>query len=881
MVRMVALVWLSLLVPAAAAAPTDALRATLDNGLQVIIVPDRLAPVVATSLNYLVGSTDSPPGFPGTAHALEHMMFRGAAGLDRDQLSELGGLLGGAYNASTAETLTQYTYTIPAVDLGLVLRIEAGRMRGLTLSEADWTQERGAIEQEVSRDLSSPFYNAIAAVQAALFDGTPYEHNALGTRPSFDKTDAALLRRFYDDWYAPNNAILVIAGDVDPSAALAQVRQAFEAIPSRPIPAHAALPPLNPIGTVAPIAIPSNLPFIAAGLAFRMPGLRASDFATADILSDVLATRRGSLYALVPAGRALAAQFQYQAKADVGLGLALVTLPSGSDPAPALDDLRHVLADAAGGAIPTELVEAAKRQERAQLAFEADSISGLASTWSRAVAVANMSSPQDLAQAYADVTPEAVQRLAQKLLEPSQLVTMVLTPRPAGAPAQPAKFGAPETPGVVPEHAVTLPEWAAAALAVTPSPDPAKPPVVSVLPNGLRLIVRTETVSPTVSVYGRVREVSDIQQPPGQDGVAQMAARLFDEGSVTRGRLAREQAMDDIGAQHSVGFGFSLRALKGQFETGMGLLADAELHPAFPPAAFEISRRQLAQSLAKLPETPGYQAGEALQAALVPSGDPALRHATPESVMALSVADVRAFYQATFRPDQATIVVVGDVSPDEARRVVEAAFGSWQAPGPTPAIDLPPIGDNQPSSVRVSDAGRLQDAVTLAETVTLPVTAPERYALILGNSILGGDFSSRLYRDLRVRTGYVYSVGSSFDWSRTRGRYTVSFGADGTDVPKADALVRRNLVAMQTTPVSEAELARAKAQVSRRLVMQGASVGSIATSYLRLTELDLPLDSQERAAALYQAISAEEIRQAFAKWVRPDGLVQVVEGPAL
>ena len=880
MFRIAALLWLALLLPAAAE-PAGVLRATLANGMRIIVVPDRLAPVVATSLNYLVGATDSPPGFPGTAHALEHMMFRGAEGLDRDQLSELGALLGGAYNASTAETLTQYTYTIPASDLGLVLRIEAGRMRGLTLSQADWTQERGAIEQEVSRDLSSPFYNAMAAVQATLFAGTPYEHDALGTRPSFDATAATLLRTFYERWYAPNNALLVIAGDVDAQAALDAARQAFEAIPSRPLPPHAAIPPLASIGSIPPLSIPTNLPYVLAGLAFRMPGLRADEFATADILGDVLGSRRFELFGLVPAGRALAAQFQFEAKADVGLGMALAALPGGSDPAPALEDLRQVLADAAAGAIPTELVEAAKRQELAQLAFEGDSISGLARTWSRAVAVAGLASPDDAAQAYAAVTPDAVRRLAQRLLDPSQAVTLVLTPRPAGAPAASAGFGAPEAPGVMPEHAVTLPGWAEAALAAAPSLDPARPPTITLLPNGLRLIVRPETVSPTVSVFGRVRQVEDTEQPPGKDGVAQLVARLFDEGSAERGRLAREQAMDDIGAQHSLGFNFTLKTLKPQFEAGMRLLADAELHPAFPPAPFEVSRRQLAQSLARLPETPDYQAGQALRAALLPAGDPSLRRPTPDSVMALSLADVRAYYNAAFRPDLTTIVVVGDITPEDARRVVEAAFGPWHAAGPTPAIDLPPIGANPPLETRIADAGRLQEAVTLAETLTLPVTHPDRYALLLGNSILGGDFASRLYRDLRVRTGYVYTVRSAFDWTRSRGLLTLEFGADPGNVPKAQALVRQNLAAMQTTPVSPAELMRVKAQVLRRLTLQGASVGAIAASYLRLAELDLPLDSQERAADRYQAISADDIMRAFATWVRPDGLVQVVKGPPL
>ena len=232
-------------VPSRAVEPAGAsdavLRATLANGLRVVIVPNRLAPVVTTELNYLVGSNDAPDGFPGTAHALEHMMFRGSEGLDKDQLAEIGALLGGVYNADTTETVTQFTYTVPADDLDVALHIEALRMRGLSLNQADWDKERGAIEQEVARDMSSPFYTFMAQAQAILFEHTPYEHDALGTRPSFDRTDAALLRDFYEKWYAPNNAILVIAGDVQPQAALAQVQAAFGAIPSCELPAHRAI----------------------------------------------------------------------------------------------------------------------------------------------------------------------------------------------------------------------------------------------------------------------------------------------------------------------------------------------------------------------------------------------------------------------------------------------------------------------------------------------------------------------------------------------------------------------------------------------------------------------------------------------------------------
>ena len=444
------------------AVPDNVLRATLGNGLRVVIVPDHLAPVVTTELNYLAGSNDAPAGFPGTAHALEHMMFRGAAGLSRDELSELGALLGGDYNADTTETVTQYFYTVPAANLPVALHVEALRMRGLDLDQADWDKERGAIEQEVSRDNSSPIYTYLAQLQSILFAGTPYEHDALGTRPSFDKTDARLLRGFYDHWYAPNNAILVIAGDVDPPTALASVKQYFDAVPRQDVPPHAPV-------TVSPVlpkqlTLPTDLPIGLVTLAYRMPGLTSADFATADILSDVLGSERGALYAMVPAGHALLAEFAFQPKADVGFGLAAAAFPKGADPAPVLAEMKSILAGIAKGGVPADLVAAAQRQEIAQLAFKNDSIPGLAESWSNALAFRGAASPDDVAAAYQAVTPAAVNALAARLLDPAHAVTAILTPQDSGKPVAGKGFGGAEAFGGAPSKPVSLPQWASEAL---------------------------------------------------------------------------------------------------------------------------------------------------------------------------------------------------------------------------------------------------------------------------------------------------------------------------------------------------------------------------------------------------------------------------------
>ncbi|OUJ16122.1 peptidase M16 [Acetobacter sp. DsW_063] len=855
-----------------------ALQATLPNGLRVVIVPDRLAPVVTTELNYLVGSAEAPDGFPGTAHALEHMMFRGSDGLDKDQLAALGARLGGSYNADTTEDVTQYFYTAPAEDLDVTLRIEALRMNGLTLSQADWDKERGAIEQEVSRDLSSPAYRYISQLQSILFQDTPYAHDALGTRPSFDKTDAKLLRDFYEKWYAPNNAILVIAGDVDPQATLEKVKSIFGAIPRKTLPERK---PVSPAPAPArTLSFPTDYPIGFATIAFPIPGLTAKEFAAADILSDVLASQRGALYQLGPTGKALFASFEFAPKKRAGFGLALAGFPKGGDSSKALGYMRDVLADIRQNGVPADLVEAAKRKEIAQLGFTANSVSGLAESWSQALAFKGLSAPDDMIAAYNAVTPEAVNALAQKLLDPARAVTAILTPENSGKPVAGGGFGGAESFASAPDKPVKLPDWAEAALKKLDVPPPALAPVVSTLPNGLTLIVHPAHVSQTVEVNGMVRGNSDLQEPKGKEGVADITETLFSYGTTSHDRLAFRKALDEVPAWESAGAGFSLRVPSSKFAEGMALLAENELHPAFPEQYFQIVRQQTAQEQEGQLQSPGYLFDRAVEAAISPPHDPTLRQATPQTIMALKLDDVRAYYQAAWRPDLTTIVVTGDVTPEQAREVVEKTFGGWTAEGPKPQVDLPTRPDSKTSRANVPDKSNVQDTVILPESLGLTAANPDHFFLTLGNEVLGGGFSSRLYRDLRVKTGYVYSVSSSFEWGRTRGAYSVSYGADPDKVGPAREAAMRDIKAMQTAPVTDDELVLAKSALLRSLPLARASLGAIAGEYLHLTQLGLPLNTPDIAARKYYDATAADVQAAFRKWVRPADLAEIVKGPS-
>ena len=854
-------------------------RATLDNGLRVVIVRDTLAPVVTTVMNYKVGSNEAPNGFPGTAHAQEHMMFRGSPGLSADQLADISAAMGGDFNADTQQTVTQYFFTVPAEDVDVALHLEAVRMRGSLDTEDLWKEERPAIEQEVARDLSNPQYVFYTQLLQAMFQGTPYAHDALGSRPSFDQTTGQMLHQFYDTWYAPNNAIYVIAGDVQPDHVLAQVKALFGDIPKKPVPAKPQVS-LEPVKAKA-LALPTDLPYGLAVVSFRMPGSDSPDYAATQLLSDVLSSQRGSLYALVPQGKALYASFSLSTLPEASLGYALAVFPQGGNGDELVSEIKNILADDVKNGLPAELVEAAKRHEIVDAEFQRNSVEGLAMEWSAAVAVEGRQSPDEDIQAIAKASPADVGRMASQYLNSNEAITAVLSPQPSGKPISSSSFGGKESLASPQTHPVELPEWAAKALSRLAVPESSVRPEVTTLPNGLKLIVQPESVSNTISIWGQIKNNPNIEAPESKQGVGSLLNQLFEYGSTTLDRLAFQKALDDIGAEETAGTGFSLQVLPAQFDRGVQLLAENELSPALPEEAFKTVQQRLARAVAGQIESPGFLTHQAVNTALFPKEDPTLRHATPASVQALTLQDVKDYYQKTFRPDLAAIVVIGNIPSDQAKAVITEYFAGWRAEGAKPETDLPTAPANKPASTAVPNASRVQDEVTLAETLQLNRFNPDYYALELGNHVLGGGFyATRFYRDLREKGGLVYSVSSSFNVGKTRGVYEVHYGCDPPNVSKAHNIVARDLKDMQTAPPSSHEVEEAKALLLREIPLSESSVETIAGGMISRTLLGLPLDEPIQAAHRYIALTPEAVRAAFAKWVRPDDLVQVTEGPA-
>ena len=313
---------------------------------------------------------------------------------------------------------------------------------------------------------------------------------------------------------------------------------------------------------------------------------------------------------------------------------------------------------------------------------------------------------------------------------------------------------------------------------------------------------------------------------------------------------------------------------------GVELLADNELHPGLPQSAMTIIQGQIAQSVEARSHSPGFLTQRSLRQAIFPKDDPSLRIPTAQTVRPLTLDQVKEYYHYAFRPDLTTIVVIGKVTPAQARATIERYFGSWTATGPKPQTDLPAAPPNAPGVIAVPDDTRVQDVVVLAQNLGVTRADPDYYALELGSALLGGGFySTRLSIDLRKNAGLVYSVSSMLQAGRTRGAYLIEYACDPANVSKAADMALREVKAMQKAPATADELLRIKAMLIRQIPLGESSVDDIAHGLVGRADLGLPLDEPTLAARRYVELGGNDVQAAFAKWMRPDDMVRVTQGP--
>lgn len=470
----------------------------------------------------------------------------------------------------------------------------------------------------------------------------------------------------------------MIVGNVDPAATLDKVKQLFDTIPKGAVPERTPLK----LAPLQPVTIAKSTPDATGAVQylFRMPGQQSEDYAAMNVLLDVLNNSRSNFSELAARGNVLSADAQAQPFAHGGIGVIAVGFPKGGDSKTAQGHLDGVIGDLLKNGVSADLVEAAKRQERAQYEFSRNSATDLAESWSQALAWQGLDSPKQAQEQIQAVTVDDVNRVAREYLKPEQRVTVVLTPSADGKrPPNSSGFGGSESFTSNATLDAPLPQWAAQALGKLEMPHWTLDPVKTTLANGITLIVQPETISKTVTVMGHVDQDDDLQEPRGQEGVGKLLGSLFDYGTTTLDRNAFHKALDETAATESAGPDFRLTVPAENFDRAMQLLADNELHPALPPSAFAVQQQTLSRTLAGELQSPRYKMMRELKKGLLPAGDPALREAKPATVDKLTLADAKAYYGQTYRSCTGC-ATCSRYQPEPCRKLASSGFRRRSSP---------------------------------------------------------------------------------------------------------------------------------------------------------------------------------------------------------
>jgi zinc protease len=868
---------------------------TLKNGLDVILREDHRLPMVAVNIWYHVGPANERPGLTGFAHLFEHMMFQGSKHVGAENhFRQLEAAGASDINGTTDFDRTNYFETLPSNQLELALWLESDRMGFLLdmLDDAMLENQRDVVRNERRQSVENAPYGL---VEEELFHQLfpkdhPYYASVIGSHADIEAARLKDVQEFFRLFYSPNNASLAIVGDIDKSKTRALVERYFGPIPAgSPVPKVDVKTPR--IRTERRVTVSDQVELPRVYMAWITSPIFKPGDAETDLLAQILGGGKSSrLYKRLVYDKRIAQDVMaHQHSLSLGSvfyiqttakpGIAPETLEKEIDEE--LDALRT------DGPTDAEL-------ERARNTIESSLIRGL-ETLGGFGGVADrlnqynhfLSDPGYLARdlrRYARATTGALRKIAQSKLAPKSRVVVY------GVPGAKVLQEVPRTG----ENAQKLPPEKTAAAdpdgdwrnqqpaAGPPSVLELPVPKVSRLPNGLKLYLIEQHALPAIAANLIVLRGSEAN-PPERPGLASFTAQMLDEGTRNRSALQIAADADQIGALLTTGssadYSFvAVRSLKRNVDAAFELAADVALNPDFPQNEIDRIRDDRLTTILQQHDNPNALASKVFFDVLYGTSHPYghIELGTEESNRAITRDELLEFRTLGYVPENAALIVAGDLAEDELQELAQRHFGDWSAKGKAGG---PPAAkaDSSRRIVIVDKPGSAQTSLLVGH-VGIARSNPDYVPVNVMNTGLGGLFSSRINLNLREKNGYTYGASSAFVYRRGPGPFLVRTGVR-TDVTGAAVQeILYEIERIRTSPVTMEELQRAQDAIARSLPALFETTSYSASSIGQLFVHGLETDYYRALPAEVIAVSPAAVQRVAERYLRPEGLVVVAVG---
>ena len=865
----------------------------LANGLTVIVHEDHKAPVVAVSTWYNVGSKDEPAGKTGFAHLFEHLMFNGSDNLPGDFFTYLQQIGATDYNGTTWFDRTNYFETVPKAALEKALFMESDRMGYLlgVMDQQKLDNQRGVVQNEKRQGDNQPGGLVEYAVLENLFPvGHPYEHSTIGSMADLDAASLATVKEWFLDKYGPNNATLVIAGDVTPAEARPLVEKYFGAIKAGPVntPAAADVPTL-----AAPKSIVMKDRVAATQIQrhWAVPGLLSPQLAALDVGGSILgglASSRLDKILVRDEKLAVSVSAGLQPFQRIGLFEVDATVKPGVDPNVVAKRLDEIIADFVANGPTEDEVRRATTREVSSRIRGLEQVGGFGG---KAVALAEGQVfvgdsdfyKKNLA-AYAALTPTDVKAAMQQWLS-RPVLSIRLEPgdRP---PYEESAF----TPKKGKSADIATPIVKREVPAVA-EPAPLDFPDVQhvALSNGIKVNYAHRQTVPVTQI-GLVFDAGYAADLPGERGLQNFAMSMLDEGAagMTSQQIAEEK--ERLGAVIATGgdadrSDVTLSALSANLAPSLDLLADIVQRPTFDPQDVERVRTQLLTAIAEAQKSPQGIAARMLPVLLYgethPYGSTGL--GDEAAVKGVSRAYLESFRQHWLRPDNLEIFVVSDLPLAEVQQQLEQRFGTWAAPSAPKGVknftDVP--ARPKAEKIVLIDRPGSPQSVIMAGQVT-PIDPRGEMAAIAGaNDVLGGTFLSRINMDLRENKGWSYGVRGTVQLNAKVVPYVVTAPVQADRTGDSIRALRSDIRDFLTSKgVTDEELERTIANRIKALPGQFETSGSVLSAMESNALYGRPDNYYELMADKYRAQTKATLDASLRETVNPGSFVWVVVGDA-